>query len=100
MMVGAWGKQHRGPNRDGNPTAHTYSVKRSIYSRQALPQQTYFHQPQTGDIAQHLPKEIIRVERDWSDGEVCQYVFPLIPRALIAARCSLFAAFGGSTGLI
>ena len=67
------------------------SVKRSVYSRQALPEQSYFHQPATGDISQHLPKEIIRVERDWSDGEVCQYVSAHTPLHDVAAVIDIAA---------
>ncbi|KAK8849445.1 hypothetical protein IAR55_004778 [Kwoniella newhampshirensis] len=46
---------------------------RSSYPRQALPPDTYFLQPVTGTIGRHLPKEIVRVERDWSGGEVCRF---------------------------
>jgi hypothetical protein len=40
---------------------------------------TYFSQPQTGTPTIHLPKEIVRIDRDWSDGEPCQFCesFPL-----------------------
>lgn len=47
---------------------------RSGYSRSAVPGESYFGQPVTGTIGQHLPKEVIRVERDWTGGEVCQWV--------------------------
>ncbi|WWC93085.1 uncharacterized protein L201_008050 [Kwoniella dendrophila CBS 6074] len=52
---------------------------RSYYSLQALPPHSYFHQPITGTIGKHLPKEIIRIDRDWSGGEVCQFdtVYPM-----------------------
>ncbi|WVQ96412.1 hypothetical protein IAU59_003517 [Kwoniella sp. CBS 9459] len=52
---------------------------RSAYPRQALPPKSYFNQPITGTIGRHLPKEIVRIERDWSGGEVCQFesTFPL-----------------------
>ncbi|RSH93676.1 hypothetical protein EHS25_006323 [Saitozyma podzolica] len=46
---------------------------RSAYSRTALPGRSYFNQPVTGSIGAHLPKEIVRIERDWSGGEVCQF---------------------------
>lgn len=48
------------------------SEPRSAYSSTAIPANSYFAQPPTGDMAQHLPKEVVRIERDWSDGEVCQ----------------------------
>jgi hypothetical protein len=48
------------------------SSPRSAYSRTALPGKSYFRQPITGTIGRHLPKEVVRIERDWSDGEVCQ----------------------------
>lgn len=35
---------------------------------------SYFHQPVTGEIGKHLPKEMVRIERDWSGGEMCQCV--------------------------
>ncbi|WWC73432.1 uncharacterized protein I206_107400 [Kwoniella pini CBS 10737] len=59
----------RGGN--GNP--------RSSYTLQAIPAHSYFNQPITGIIGKHLPKEIIRIDRDWSGGEVCQFdtVYPL-----------------------
>lgn len=47
-------------------------VARSTYSRTAVPGLSYFGQAKTGVVGLHLPKEVIRVERDWSDGEVCQ----------------------------
>ncbi|ODO00613.1 hypothetical protein L198_02933 [Cryptococcus wingfieldii CBS 7118] len=52
---------------------------RSAYPRQALPPMSYYHTPVTGVIGQHLPKEMVRIERDWTDGEVCQFetVFPI-----------------------
>nr|XP_018260533.1 uncharacterized protein I303_07455 [Kwoniella dejecticola CBS 10117]OBR82691.1 hypothetical protein I303_07455 [Kwoniella dejecticola CBS 10117] len=52
---------------------------RSYYALQALPPQSYFHQPISGTIGRHLPKEIIRIDRDWSGGELCQFdtVYPL-----------------------
>lgn len=47
---------------------------RSSYARSAIPGsgRSYFGQPVTGVIGVHLPKEVVRVERDWSGGEVCQ----------------------------
>jgi len=39
-----------------------------------VPSETYFGQPTTGVIGQDLPKEIVRIERDWSLGDICQYV--------------------------
>lgn len=46
---------------------------RSQFSTASMPSsESYFGQPVTGTIGQHLPKEVIRVERDWSGGEVCQ----------------------------
>ncbi|WVW86618.1 hypothetical protein I302_108671 [Kwoniella bestiolae CBS 10118] len=52
---------------------------RSYYALQALPPHSYFHQPITGTIGKHLPKEVIRIDRDWSGGEVCQFdtVYPM-----------------------
>nr|XP_031859061.1 uncharacterized protein CI109_005567 [Kwoniella shandongensis]KAA5526133.1 hypothetical protein CI109_005567 [Kwoniella shandongensis] len=52
---------------------------RSSYPRGALPPNSYYHQPVTGTVGQHLPKEIVRVDRDWSGGEVCQFetFFPM-----------------------
>ncbi|KAK6908977.1 hypothetical protein I203_102984 [Kwoniella mangroviensis CBS 8507] len=52
---------------------------RSYYALRALPPHSYFHQPITGTIGKHLPKEIVRIERDWSGGEVCQFdtVYPM-----------------------
>ncbi|KAI9632918.1 Golgin subfamily A member 7/ERF4 family-domain-containing protein [Dioszegia hungarica] len=48
-------------------------VVRSTYSRTAVPGLSYFGQAKTGVVGLHLPKEVIRVERDWSDGEICQF---------------------------
>lgn len=48
------------------------STPRSGYSKEAVPTNSYYGQAVTGTIGIHLPKEIIRIERDWSDGEVCQ----------------------------
>jgi hypothetical protein len=45
---------------------------RSGYSQEAVPTNSYYGQPVTGVIGRHLPKEIVRIDRDWSDGEVCQ----------------------------
>ena len=53
------------------------SEARSGYSKEAVPTNSYYGQPVTGTIGRHLPKEIVRIERDWSDGEVCQWVVPL-----------------------
>lgn len=53
-------------------TADCSRVVRSTYSRTAVPGLSYFGQAKTGVVGLHLPKEVIRVERDWSDGEVCQ----------------------------
>ncbi|ORY35010.1 Golgin subfamily A member 7/ERF4 family-domain-containing protein [Naematelia encephala] len=54
---------------------------RSNYARTTtdLPDTTYFGQPVTGTIGLHLPKEVVRIERDWSGGEVCQFdtTFPI-----------------------
>lgn len=61
-----------------------------------MPSETYYGQPTTGSIGKHLPKEIVRIERDYTHAEVCQYVNGLIrnsqqilddvsPRARIAA---------------
>ncbi|WVR08295.1 hypothetical protein IAU60_005344 [Kwoniella sp. DSM 27419] len=52
---------------------------RSSYPRQAIPAHSYYYTPITGTIGKHLPKEIVRIERDWSGGEVCQFetTFPL-----------------------
>nr|ODN91272.1 hypothetical protein L203_01477 [Cryptococcus depauperatus CBS 7841] len=52
---------------------------RSAYPRQALPPMSYYHQPVTGEIGKHLPKEMVRIERDWSEGEICQFetIFPM-----------------------
>ena len=50
----------------------TPRTPRSGYSTEAVPSNSYYSQPQTGTIGKHLPKEIIRIERDWSGGEVCQ----------------------------
>ncbi|WVQ75217.1 hypothetical protein IAR50_004829 [Cryptococcus sp. DSM 104548] len=52
---------------------------RSAYPRQALPPMSYYHTPVTGVIGHHLPKEMVRIERNWNDGEVCQFdtVFPI-----------------------
>ena len=44
----------------------------SGYARSEVPGSRYFGQPATGVIGRHLPKEVVRVERDWSGGEVCQ----------------------------
>ncbi|OCF37261.1 hypothetical protein I316_01169 [Kwoniella heveanensis BCC8398] len=49
-----------------------HGTPRSAYPRQALPPKSYYNQPITGTIGRHLPKEIVRIERDWSGGEVCQ----------------------------
>ncbi|WVF68892.1 hypothetical protein IAT40_003665 [Kwoniella sp. CBS 6097] len=56
-----------------------HGTPRSAYPRQALPPKSYYNQPITGTIGRHLPKEIVRIERDWSGGEVCQFesTFPL-----------------------
>ncbi|ORX38071.1 Golgin subfamily A member 7/ERF4 family-domain-containing protein, partial [Kockovaella imperatae] len=53
--------------RGGNGTA------RSSYSKTAVPTNSYYGQSASGVIGTHLPKEIVRIERDWSDGEVCQF---------------------------
>ena len=50
------------------------SEPRSNYCPTALPSDaSYFGGPQTGTIGSDLPKEILRVERDWSTGEICQF---------------------------
>ncbi|OXC67669.1 hypothetical protein AYX13_03755 [Cryptococcus neoformans] len=56
-----------------------HGTPRSSYPHSALPPMSYFHQPVTGEIGKHLPKEMVRIERDWSGGEMCQFetIFPL-----------------------
>nr|KIR47006.1 hypothetical protein I312_03902 [Cryptococcus bacillisporus CA1280] len=56
-----------------------HGTPRSSYPQSALPPMSYFHQPVTGEIGKHLPKEMVRIERDWSGGEMCQFetIFPL-----------------------
>lgn len=53
---------------------------RSSYPHSALPPMSYFHQPVTGEIGKHLPKEMVRIERDWSGGEMCQCVTLFSPK--------------------
>jgi hypothetical protein len=54
-------------------TGLTVSEPRSNYCPTALPSDaSYFGGPPTGTIGKDLPKEILRVERDWSTGEICQ----------------------------
>lgn len=51
-----------------------FSPPHSSYALSALPNSTQnYGTAPSGIIGQHYPKEIIRVERDWSDGEVCQF---------------------------
>jgi hypothetical protein len=45
---------------------------RSGYSKSAIPTNSYYGEGVTGKVGRDLPKEIIRIERDWSGGEVCQ----------------------------
>lgn len=45
---------------------------RSGYSKSAIPTNSYYGEGITGKVGRDLPKEIIRIERDWSGGEVCQ----------------------------
>lgn len=47
---------------------------RSSVPQAGVPNSTYYGQPQTGTIGRDLPKEIVRIDRDWSLGDVCQYV--------------------------
>jgi hypothetical protein len=56
---------------------------RSNYCPTALPPDSYFGGHVTGTIGTDLPKEVLRIERDWSTGDVCQYVLS----GLIAGRC-------------
>ncbi|RSH85810.1 uncharacterized protein EHS24_003990 [Apiotrichum porosum] len=44
-----------------------------------VPNETYYGQPPTGVVGRDLPKEIVRIERDWSLGDICQFAtaFPL-----------------------
>ncbi len=50
-----------------------HSPPKSSYSTSALPSSmlVYGTEP-TGTIGVHWPREIVRIERDWSGGEVCQ----------------------------
>lgn len=48
------------------------STPRSNYSPTAVTANSYYGSPVTGTIGRDLPKEVLRVERDWSGGEVCQ----------------------------
>lgn len=50
------------------------SPPHSSYALSAVPDptQNYGTDP-SGTIGKHHPKEVIRIERDWSDGEVCQF---------------------------
>ncbi|WVQ79493.1 hypothetical protein IAT38_001592 [Cryptococcus sp. DSM 104549] len=66
----AWGEK---VDKDLEGWRGGHGKPRSAYPRQALPTDSYFHQPVTGTIGRHLPKEVVRVERDWSGGEVCQF---------------------------
>ncbi|KAL7424897.1 hypothetical protein Q5752_000583 [Cryptotrichosporon argae] len=52
---------------------------RSSVPTSSVPSPSYFSQPVTGVLGVHLPKEIVRVERDWSGGEAAQFspTFPL-----------------------
>lgn len=50
------------------------SEPRSSVPQAGVPNSTYYGQPQTGMIGRDLPKEIVRIERDWHLGDICQYV--------------------------
>lgn len=45
---------------------------RSGYSKSAIPTNSYYGEGVTGKVGRDLPKEMIRIERDWSGGEICQ----------------------------
>ncbi|KAL1413807.1 hypothetical protein Q8F55_001591 [Vanrija albida] len=45
---------------------------RSSVPHAAASSNTYYGQPPTGTIGRDLPKEIVRVERDYSLGDICQ----------------------------
>ncbi|TXT15504.1 hypothetical protein VHUM_00007 [Vanrija humicola] len=52
---------------------------RSSVPHAAASTNTYYGQPPTGTIGRDLPKEIVRVERDYSLGDICQFTtnFPI-----------------------
>lgn len=52
----------------------TTSEPRSSVPQAGVPNSTYYGQPQTGTIGRDLPKEIVRIERDWHLGDICQCV--------------------------
>lgn len=45
---------------------------RSSVPQPGQPNSTYYGQPPTGIIGRDLPKEIVRVDREWSLGDICQ----------------------------
>ncbi|KAJ9101042.1 hypothetical protein QFC21_003260 [Naganishia friedmannii] len=57
-----------------NEAASNIYPPHSSYSVSALPQgaQNFGTSP-SGIVGQHFPKEIIRIERDWTTGEVCHF---------------------------
>lgn len=84
---------------------------RSSVPQGGQPNSTYFNQPVTGVIGRDLPKEIIRIERDWSLGDIAQCVgprFQLMPDSRlcflwswrrVSRRLSLPSLSRGSTNL-
>ena len=67
---------------DPNPSFHHWKQfipdmvrpPHSSYALSATPGDIYFGSEPTGTIGLHHPKEIVRIERDWSAGaEVCQF---------------------------
>ncbi|BEJ14821.1 hypothetical protein CspHIS471_0405880 [Cutaneotrichosporon sp. HIS471] len=56
-----------------------HGTPRSSVPQPGQPNSTYYGQPPTGIIGRDLPKEIVRVDREWSLGDICQFstAFPL-----------------------
>lgn len=60
-------------NSSDPPTSYgRHSVTDQAFRRQARKLQV-FGTPQTGIIGRHKPREIIRIDRDYSSGEICQF---------------------------
>lgn len=61
--------------RAASTDAKDASPPHSSYSTSALPRSTSnFGTPPTGTIGIHYPREIVRIERDWSGGDIAQCV--------------------------
>lgn len=70
MAAGAWTPVERRQNEPKNAT--NLRTPRSSVPQPGQPNSTYYGQPPTGIIGRDLPKEIVRVDREWSLGDICQ----------------------------